>query len=930
MTTYVAIDLETTGLDPFRDEIIEVAAVTFAEGQILDEFTSLIRPRGDIPPFITELTGITSAMVADAPSLRSLRNQLRQTLGDHTIVGHNVGFDLGFLAAIDLGARQPRLDTVTLASILMPGLGRYSLEAVARHLQLPSLDSNQAHRALADARLVVELFAVLEDQALQLDFGQLDEIVRVGRNVNWSELPFFEIALRRKGREAFGEAARAPRRLFRATPPTQPALTPADHPAPLDVDLIADLLYPEGNFARQFPDYEYREEQVDMLVAVAEAFNGGEKLLVEAGTGTGKSLGYLLPAAFWATQNGRRVLVATATINLQDQLVNKDIPALQQLLPFELRAAVLKGKRNYLCTRLFQQLRHSGPRDADEMTLFARIVAWLPFSASGDVAEMSLRGGRERLIWGRLSAENDVCSRDTCAQENCPLHIARRRAEQAHIVVVNHALLLADVGFHFLPGYLDLVVDEAHHLESAVTDGLSFRADRRFLDTLLEDVTGRSGLVADVEGRTRLVPPAMRAAVDGYINELRQVAAQASEQVAEFFQGIEFYISDQIRPQSPYSQSVRLTPPARKMPDFDVVEVSWDGLGVSLKRLGDNLAALAENLTDLIYAYDIEDGEELQLAVQSRARELAETRANLRAIIAEPKADMIYWVEWHRERLSLHAAPLHVGPLVEEHIFNELEAVVLTSATLRTAGAGAWQEPSFGYIRERLHAFEALELALGSPFDFPNRALLYLVSDMPEPNQPGYQRYVEQAILDVATTLGGRTLVLFTSYGQLNQTARAIGNALADASLTLLAQTEGASRQQLLEHFKQPAARAVLLGTRSFWEGVDVPGAALQAVILVKIPFDVPSDPIFAARAETFDNSFYDYSVPEAVLRFRQGFGRLLRRQDDEGVVVVLDKRVLSKRYGQQFLDALPPCTVIRQRHDRLGEIVLRWFNRQR
>jgi len=329
--------------------------------------------------------------------------------------------------------------------------------------------------------------------------------------------------------------------------------------------------------------------------------------------------------------------------------------------------------------------------------------------------------------------------------------------------------------------------------------------------------------------------------------------------------------------------------------------------------------------------FDIEEVDELRAALLSNGRSLEETRANLDQIIIDPQEGMIYWVEIFKERISLHAAPLHIGPLVQAHIFEALETVVLTSATLRTANPGSWDsEPTFDYIRERLHAYEVGELAVDTPFDYKNTTLLYLPTDMPEPNQPGYQRFVEEAIVDVALALNGRTLALFTSYGQLNQTAKAIEPLLSDRGITTLVQSSGSSRQQLLEQFKRPHSHSVLLGTRSFWEGIDVPGEALQAVMLVKLPFDVPSDPIFAARSETFENSFFEYSIPEAVLRFRQGFGRLIRRTTDEGVVVILDKRVLSKRYGQMFLDALPECMVLRQRTGRVGELTLRWLNRER
>jgi DNA polymerase-3 subunit epsilon/ATP-dependent DNA helicase DinG len=229
-----------------------------------------------------------------------------------------------------------------------------------------------------------------------------------------------------------------------------------------------------------------------------------------------------------------------------------------------------------------------------------------------------------------------------------------------------------------------------------------------------------------------------------------------------------------------------------------------------------------------------------------------------------------------------------------------------------------------------LQADSASELAVGSPFDYENSTLLYLSSDIPEPNQPGYQQYVEEAVISLAKALGGRTMVLFTSYSQLKETLTAVEGPLAAAGIATLAQTQGASRQRLLAQFKEPDSHAVLLGTRSFWEGVDVPGPALQAVVIVKLPFDVPSDPVFAARSETFDSPFFEYSIPEAVLRFRQGFGRLIRRIDDEGVVVILDKRVLTKRYGQLFVEALPGCTVLRQRNNRVGEIALRWLNRDK
>ena len=933
--TYVIIDIETTGLDPRHDAIIEVAAVVLQGNDILDEFTTLVNPRREIPPHITQMTGITGEMAADAPTMFQVRSRLRAILGDHVLVGHNVGFDLSFLREERLGIGHHRLDTVTLASILVPEAGRYNLETLVRVLNLPDPAGGQTHRALDDAEQTVELFLALRERAAQLPIAQLDELVRAGHSLGWPETLFFAEILAEKAKTAFAkpELRRVPR-LFR--PPKLDGRIPVakEKPDKIDPETIAGMIRPGGNLSRLIAEFEYRPQQEEMLTAVAEAFNRGDHVLVEAGTGTGKSLAYLIPAAFWSHQNGRRVVISTNTINLQDQLIHKDIPELQRALPFDLRAAVRKGRSNYLCTRLFQQMRHTGPHNEAEMVLFARILLWLPRTQTGDVTELPLRNPGERLAWSRLNADS-ACTAEQCDNEQCPLFIARRRAELAHILIVNHALLMANIatGETILPEFTDLIIDEAHHLEAAVTDGLSFRADKRFLEAILDEVNKpRSGLLPDLQSRVEAAMPAAFSDKFGEITrKMRRAGQDAQMELDEFFTTLTFFLSEFTNRRSQFAQQIRLTTAARAQPGYDEVEISWSNLSQHLKIIADGFNKLAKGLNEIAGQYDVADSEDLMAALASNGRDLAETRENIDGILLRPRDDMIYWAEIFKDRLSLHAAPLHVGPLVEANIFKSKETVILTSATLRTASPGAYaEEPDFNYLRDRLHAFDANELAVGSPFDYKNSTLLYLLSDIPEPNQPGYQRYVEEAIVQAAVALGGRTMVLFTSYGQLSQTARAITGRLAGHDIVTLAQTQGASRQQLLETFKQPDARAVLLGTRSFWEGVDVPGAALQAVLIAKLPFDVPSDPIFAARSETFDNAFFEYAIPEAVLRFRQGFGRLNRRMSDEGAVVILDKRVLSKRYGQLFIDALPECTVIRQRTDRVGELLLRWLNRER
>jgi DNA polymerase-3 subunit epsilon/ATP-dependent DNA helicase DinG len=353
-----------------------------------------------------------------------------------------------------------------------------------------------------------------------------------------------------------------------------------------------------------------------------------------------------------------------------------------------------------------------------------------------------------------------------------------------------------------------------------------------------------------------------------------------------------------------YSHQERILASTRTQPAWSDVELAWDDACTTLQPLLDILTQLAQGLAEILEALAEED-DELFGSLTNIYRRLSEFKENLNALVFEPEPDKVYWVEAQPtgSRLALHAAPLHIGPLMDRYLWREKASIILTSATLTTAG-------EFDYLRNRLYAEDAYELALGSPFDYESAALVYISNDVPEPSdRHAHQRSVEQALINLCRETGGRTLVLFTSYDQLKRTSQAIAPALSKHGILVYEQGEGASPHTLLETFRN-TEKAVLLGTRAFWEGVDVPGQALSVLVIVKLPFDVPSDPIVAARAETFEDPFYQYSLPEAILRFRQGFGRLIRTQLDRGVVAILDRRIITKRYGRSFIESLPTCTL--------------------
>jgi len=958
---YVALDLETTGLDPLRDSILEIGAVKFRGDEILDKFASLVNPGRPVPLKITELTGITSEMVQNAPSLWSVLPRFSAFVRDLPVVGHNIAFDLGFLRRHQAVASNDALDTFELAGILMPHAERYSLGKLTESL---GVSEPQDHRALGDALLAHQLFLKMFDRACQIPTATLEEMVRLSQKVGWAPGQFFEDALKAAARGAFeagsigaqiaAKQAAAKRKTRRVASTSAPMflppvdakpLTPAPDAlrTPLDVDALAAMLEPGGTLSRKFPGYEFRTQQVQMLRAVARSMNDGTHLLVEAGTGTGKSLAYLLPAVHWAHQNGQRVLVSTNTINLQEQLYTKDLPELAKLLPFEFHAAVLKGRGHYLCPMRLKSLRHAGPASPEEMRVLCKVLLWLPGTVTGDGDELFLPNSVERAIWARLSADNEACTPERCAslqRGECFFYRARQAAESAHIVIVNHALLLADIAVdnRALPEYQYLIVDEAHHLEDATTQQLSFTIDRNAMQRMLTDIgkvgEGRRtvGLLADLLGRVRhAVPDELASPVESFVQQTGAVVQDAMrgsddlfDQLMQFVEGMRGENSGE------YSFRLRIVPAVRAQPAWSSIEVTWDNVSKVLFAIADSLVRLSGALNDLD-EYDIPDREDLLVRLLGSRRSIAEAREQLEAIIAKPESSSICWAELASEQnnggwrggnraLSLHAAPLHVGPLVEKHLFQKKTCVVMTSATLRTGG-------NFNFVKERLHAQMTDELAVGSPFDWKSSTLLYLVSDVPEPGEQGYQRALEQGLISLCRAMGGRTMVLFTSYSQLRTTAKAIIPALAKNDVMVYEQSDGTSRRQMLENFKN-AQRGVLLGTRSFWEGVDVPGEALSCLAMVRLPFAVPTDPIFAARSETFEQAFTEYSVPDAILRFRQGFGRLIRTTTDRGVVVVFDKRLITKTYGQTFLRSLPDCTVRRGSQAELAKIVTEWMAR--
>lgn len=938
--TYVSLDLETTGLNPDTNEIIEIGAVKFQGEQVIETFHSLVNPQRNLSYRIQLLCGIAQADLETSPAFSEISGKLISFLDTNAIVGHNISFDLGFLSKKGITLSNNTYDTHELATLLLFQLSDYSLSSVTKHLGL----TQPKHRALVDATATKELFVALLERAYQLDIPTIEELVRLADKVDWPLGSFFRAILRSKTKTAFSESRK--RQIKKGdekvllTESDKP-LTPHAEKIPLELGNISSILEADGLLSKAFPGYEHRPEQVRMAQAIAQALNNNEHLIVEAGTGTGKSVAYLLPSIFFASQNSVPIVISTNTINLQEQLIGKDIPDLVHALRIEenstienLKAVQVKGRSNYLCLRKYESLRSKDRLSLDEAKLLARIKVWLLSTQTGDRAELNL-GGNEPSTWSKLCAEFEERLEAQCPHKQhgtCFLHQARQAAASAHLIVVNHALLLSDMAADnkVLPTYSHLVIDEAHHLEEAATRQLGYEITQwdlsNHFNLFRQEISGQrsTGLLSWLDDcfRGSNVALSRQKQVRELADSLSDNVDKARNSVSQFFDRLRDFVEGHATDQGDYDRTLRLTASTRAQPEWSRVEIAWEHFNEVLTAISNDLDRLYTSLEDLaenkVSGYDY-----LMLELSSLLFQNKELRQRIDSLISHPDSDSIYWltIDSQTNAIGMYSAPLNVGRVLEESLFSTKDCVVLTGATLSTEG-------TFEYIKNRVGLEYTGELLLGSPFNYLNAAMIYITNDVPEPGSSGYQQAVERALLDLCRACKGRTLVLFTSYSALRATQAAIQPSLEAEGILVLGQGVDGPPKQLLATFKSNP-NTVLLGTASLWEGIDVVGEALSILAITRLPFNVPTEPIFSARAELFDDPFNQYAIPQATIRFKQGFGRLIRSKTDRGAVVILDRRIQTKRYGSAFLDSVPLCTVVKGPSRDLPAAILGWLKQE-
>ncbi|MFH0920208.1 MAG: helicase C-terminal domain-containing protein [Fibrobacterota bacterium] len=897
--SFVAIDLETTGLDPSREDIIEIAGVRFDKGVETAAFATLVATGKRLPPFITALTGIRQSDLAGATVLHEALTRFRAFAGELPLVAHNIGFDLKFLHAKFKDEKFPEFvntnyDTLLFARLGLPGQPNYKLETLTQTFSL--CPGGVSHRAESDARACGNLFILSLSNLENLPEKKRTALARILRA---QDTPAGRLLRPLLPDAPMTAPARAQRRPEQAEP-----LAPTDTVRPVTVSDMDAVFGVSGVLSRALPGYEPRPGQRRYAELAARALSDNELLAVEAGTGTGKSLAYLVPAVLFAQRNGRRVLLSTRTKALQDQIYNKEIPFLRNALALDFRAVVLKGRANYVCLRKWNEVLNASGFllrgwEADEVL---PLVPWLEDTESGDISEcLGFNEKENRILWARLSSDAETCRGPRCPHNNdCFVMRRRREALAAHVVLINHSLFFTDLkgGHSVLGSFAHIVFDEAHALEEVGRKHLGEEITHVVISTALQklhkDDEGGHGLLRYLENRL------LKAEVENAAEARVKVAALMEEIPAAEHTSVRFFreLGNTLRKRGRYERFRFKDALARALP-LKAGRPDFSGLSARIRALTELCRDAAERdpeinavLPDLAGC-----GHELQGLSDALVR-----------VTEAGDPSQVFWAEGALNPINakLIRVPLEIREILDRDFLPGVSAALFTSATLAVKGSLAYFQERLGLSLSQKGRFTGETVP--SHFDFPRQLHFAALRSVSAPDGEAYAREVASVVEALSCALNRRMLVLFTSRDMLRTVHDLCAPGFAERQAPLLAQDIHGPAHALLQEMRQRPG-AVLLGTDSFWEGIDLPGDHLEIVLIARLPFAVPTDPVVEARGEWCeqhgDSAFHGFYLPEAVIRFRQGTGRLIRRSDDRGAVVVLDRRFIDKPYGKVFAGSI-------------------------
>ncbi|GAQ17425.1 DNA polymerase III subunit epsilon [Oceanobacillus picturae] len=932
MERFVVIDLETTGHSAVkRDKIIEVGIVVIEENEVVDSYGTFLNPGKSIPEFISSLTGIRDEDVKDAPTFEERAEEIAALFEDSYLIAHNVPFDMGFInaefAAVGRELLQnPVLDTVELARVLYPKAPSYKLGQLAEYLGIHHEDP---HRALSDAYVTAKLFLKLRERLDNLPYETITHLIRLEKMLK-SDL--FALLADRENELAFSTQEDPELETFQGlafkkiketknTPQTRIG----------SYGDFLDAIYEEGGtLSQQMARYEKRTGQREMSETIYDAFQSRRHALIEAETGTGKSLAYILPAIYDAVISGQRLVISTFTTQLQTQLLEEEIPLIRSLLPFSFKATLLKGKSHYISLEKFERELLSTDKDNYDITLTkAMILVWLTETQTGDIDEVQLPSSGY-LFFRRVSTDTEAH-----VDPQSPWFLrsyyqkARKAAQQADIVITNHALIATDIfnDYQLLPSYDKVIIDEAHHFEETASKHYGLKLDYMNMQYTLNQI----GETNDPKFIGQLITKYRDFIEEEMIDRWDDLIIDAKYETDDLFRGIFQYVAEQNKHQKSLSDIGRTQ---YRFENSKEDTAKWDTILEMTNRLMFFLRDLIYILArlDQTLAKQYEDKYDKN-EVEQYIEQLQQYMDHLESLfLAADSPKFVKWVEVEtygaKNAVYLYSEPTDISGFLSTDFFAKKESVILTSATLT-------MKNSFTFIKERLGLTdEEIETKkIPSPFSYKDQVQLMIPTDFPDikhGNQDDFIYATCEAIFSLAEITSGRMLVLFTSYDMLKKSYYLLKEIMDTSTYALIAQgISSGSRSRLKKNF-QTFDQSILLGTSSFWEGVDIPGEDLSSLVIVRLPFQPPDHPIFEAKSanlkENGKNAFMELSLPNAVIRFKQGFGRLIRSNTDRGIVFVCDSRIIQARYGKYFLDSIPEIPLTKDTTQQLMRKAEEWF----
>ena len=943
ITTFVAFDIKTTSPDPESAEIVEIGAAKVESDEIVETFGCLVKRRARLPLSLARRMGIAEEEQRDAVERARALADLAEFVGGASLVAHDLAFQAEVLTRFSAYPFPgSACDLSEFARAILPRLVRHDLTTLVQFFEL---SRDRLERAPECAQRAAEIYLKLVEMTKEKGLSTVQRMLRVIEGTDSSlvetlagianELAKTEMMRRIRSRPISSEYLRE---MFNVQG-DETAPSEAVSGKPLDPEEIRVLFEEEGPFHRRMPGYELRPQQVEMAEAIVDAFNSARFLVIEAGTGTGKSMAYLIPSVMWTLRNGGRVIVSTNTKNLQEQLFFKDLPELREVLKEPFRYTLLKGRGNYLCMdRWYSALRGIDTYLTPEERVAALpLVVWAEETSTGDISENAgfrTFGG----LWSKVCSDGTYCRGQLCRYNGkCFAIQVRRAAQKSQIVVVNHSLLFSDLAAEgaVLGDYEHLIFDEAHNIEKVAAQylgmDLSVWRIRDLVHRLYAWDHAETGLLVTLREclASSKLDDATVSPFDTLIARLIENMQALWGDAFGFFEALTAEMRTQVGAGVGYAQKLR----------FRKEEGTFVPCADSLSALEDGLARVHAELTQLTeWMGDLRTGsfemqDELFANLEGCRTDLMKLSSDLAFLTSAEDETFVYWLELPSREGSFdtrfYAAPLDVSQHLSEQLFDRLSTCVFTSATVAING-------KFRYFLGRLGLQDTLgdrlrTLCVGSPFEYDRQALVCVPRFLPSPKAPSFREAVRDLIRALTEQVRRGTLVLFTSYNMLNRSYQELKDGLESEGILLLGQGLDGSRSNITAQFREDRG-SVLFGTDSFWEGVDVPGEALEMLVIVKLPFAVPTEPFVEAQMERLEklgkNPFLYYSVPEAAIRFRQGFGRLIRNRTDQGAVVILDNRVLTTRYGEVFLKILPARHRAFRSQEEMIEGIRRWFDR--